>query len=94
MSTFVQQTTSPTPINATMSGDVEDKSAAEGKPGSNEHPHSQLASEEDPQNSGHSTAGDNQPPQYYRRLIKRRLMDPIEAAKDPDLIADDVSQSV
>ena len=49
--------------------------------------------EQDPQTSERHRAGD-EPRQYYRRLIRRKYMDPLEAANDPDLQDIDVPDSV
>ena len=82
------------------------KSPAAEKPG-NEPPPTQSAGDSatgtskpvdanvvwDPQSSAQAQGGDQQQPRYYRRLIRRRYMDPEEAANDPDL-QDDTPDAV
>src|SRR4030095_12521949 len=50
--------------------------------------------EQDPQTSAISSPSDQQQQRYYRRLIRRKYMDPEEAANDPDLQDNDVPDSV
>lgn len=68
------------------------QSAGDGKPTSSSKPGNANV-EQDPQSSSQPQAGDQQQRRYYRRLIRRKYMDPVEAANDPDL-QDDTPDAV